>query len=357
MKILIVTTEIGLDGGGLSLSCTRLVDILSKDNVVEINHSYTTPILTVSGGIFPQLGKSIQTEYKLKVDAEKYQDIDIVIGFGGKFNGYYASLLAKQIKAKYILCLRGSDVNLAKWSVEDSWLLYEASDYADKIICLSNEMERNVLLANSSTYNKIVIIPNLLDSECADVFFPNLPSSVVIGCAASHLNEKKGIANLLCLVSEFKKISELPIKLVLVGDIDDNLKLEYQRIIDRLCLQNNVEFHNNTSRANLKSMMKEWDFYVQCSVCEGHPNSISEALQNGCAFISTNTGYIAEILSPEYPELFFNEWEPVSMAMSLKKLIRLDHKEEIYSNAFKILQQNCNKQEIIKNGIICLTVE
>ena len=128
MKILIVTTEIGLDGGGLSLSCTRLVDILSKDNVVEINHSYTTPILTVSGGIFPQLGKSIQTEYKLKVDAEKYQDIDIVIGFGGKFNGYYASLLAKQIKAKYILCLRGSDVNLAKWSVEDSWLLYEASD-------------------------------------------------------------------------------------------------------------------------------------------------------------------------------------------------------------------------------------
>lgn len=348
MKILIVTTEIGLDGGGLSLSCTRLVDILSKDNVVEINHSYTTPILTVSGGIFPQLGKSIQTEYKLKVDAEKYQDIDIVIGFGGKFNGYYASLLAKQIKAKYILCLRGSDVNLAKWSVEDSWLLYEASDYADKIICLSNEMERNVLLANSSTYNKIVIIPNLLDRECADVFFPNLPSSVVIGCAASHLNEKKGIANLLCLVSEFKKISELPIKLVLVGDIDDNLKLEYQRIIDRLCLQNNVEFHNNTSRANLKSMMKEWDFYVQCSVCEGHPNSISEALQNGCAFISTNTGYIAEILSPEYPELFFNEWEPVSMAMSLKKLIRLDHKEEIYSNAFKILQQNCNKQEIIK---------
>lgn len=271
-----------------------------------------------------------------------------MIGFGGKFNGYYASLLAKQIKAKYILCLRGSDVNLAKWSVEDSWLLYEASDYADKIICLSNEMERNVLLANSSTYNKIVIIPNLLDSECADVFFPNLPSSVVIGCAASHLNEKKGIANLLCLVSEFKKISELPIKLVLVGDIDDNLKLEYQRIIDRLCLQNNVEFHNNTSRANLKSMMKEWDFYVQCSVCEGHPNSISEALQNGCAFISTNTGYIAEILSPEYPELFFNEWEPVSMAMSLKKLIRLDHKEEIYSNAFKILQQNCNKQEIIK---------
>ena len=348
MKILIVTTEIGLDGGGMSLSCTRLADILSKDNVVEVTNSSATPILTASGGIFPQLGKSIRTEYKLKAEAEKYHGFDVVIGFGGKFNGYYASLLAKQIKAKYILCLRGGDVNLAKWSAEDSWFLHEASNCADRIVCLSKEMQQNVLLAERSASNKIVIIPNPLEGECADVFFPNLPSSVVIGCAASHLNEKKGIANLLCLVSEFKKISELPIKLVLVGDIDDDLKLEYQQIVDRLFLQNNVEFHNKTSRTRLISMMKEWDFYVQGSVCEGHPNSISEALQNGCAFISTNTGYIAEILSSEYPDLFFNEWNPASMVMLLKKLISFKYKEEIYSSANKKLQQNCNKLEITR---------
>ncbi len=346
MKILIVTTEIGLDGGGVSLSCTRLTDTLSKDNVVEVTNSSASPILTASGGIFPQLGKSIRTEYKLKVETEKYQGFDFVIGFGGKFNGYYASLLAKQIKAKYILCLRGSDVNLAKWSAEDSWYLHEASNCADRIVCLTKEMQQNVLLANRSVSNKIVAIPNPLEGKCADIFFPNLPSSVVIGCAASHLNEKKGIVNLLCLVSEFKKISELPIKLVLVGDIDGGLKLEYQQIIDRLYLHDNVKFHNKTSRTSLISMMKEWDFYVQCSVCEGHPNSISEALQNGCAFICTNTGYIAEVLSSEYPELFFNEWTPISMAMSLKKLIFLENKEEIYSNAYRKLQQNCYKQEI-----------
>lgn len=122
MKILIVTTEIGLDGGGMSLSCTRLTDFLSKDNVVEVTNSSAIAIFTASGGIFPQLGKSIQMEYKLKTEADKYQSFEIVIGFGGKFNGYYASLLAKQIKAKYILCLRGSDINLAKWSAEDSWI-------------------------------------------------------------------------------------------------------------------------------------------------------------------------------------------------------------------------------------------
>ena len=39
MKILIVTTEIGLDGGGMSLSCTRLTRILSQNNVVEVVNS------------------------------------------------------------------------------------------------------------------------------------------------------------------------------------------------------------------------------------------------------------------------------------------------------------------------------
>lgn len=205
MKILIVTTETGMEGGGMSLSCTRLADILSKDKDVEVTNSSAAPILTLSGGIFPQLGKSIRTEFKLKAEARKYHDFDVVIGFGGKFNGYYASLLAQQIKAQYILCLRGSDVNLAKWSAEDSWYLHEASNYADKIVCLTKEMQQNVLQANPSVHNKIVIIPNPLEGKPADVLFPNLPSSVVIGCAASHLNEKKGIANLLCLVLNSRK--------------------------------------------------------------------------------------------------------------------------------------------------------
>lgn len=359
MKILIVTTEIGLDGGGMSLSCSRLIDILSRDNVVEVINSSTSPILTASGGVFPLLGKSIRMEYKLKAEAEKYHGFDILIGFGGKFNGYYASLLAKQIKAKYILCLRGSDVNMAKWSAEDSWYLKEASNCADKIVCLSKEMQQNLLLSNSSVGNKVVIIPNPLEGDYTGVSFPNLPSSVVIGCAASHLNEKKGIANLLCLVAEFKKISELPIKLMLVGSIDDDLKCEYQQIIDKLSLQDNIEFRDKTSRTSLISMMKDWDFYVQCSVCEGHPNAISEALQNGCAFISTKTGYIAEILSFEYPELFFNEWNPTSMALSLKNLIALGGKEDIYSNVFKKLQHHCDKNDIVDrwNNLFSYKVE
>ena len=33
MNILVVTTEIGTDGGGMALSCRRIVDILSTEPV------------------------------------------------------------------------------------------------------------------------------------------------------------------------------------------------------------------------------------------------------------------------------------------------------------------------------------
>ena len=363
MKILIVTTEIGLEGGGLSLSCTKLVDILTGRHTVEIVNSSAESILTASGGAFPYLRHSISMEYKLKIEAEKYKDYDIVIGFGGNFNGYYASLLAHMINARYILSLRGSDINLAKWSAENYWYSSKAFENSDKIVVLSNEMKNNVLLISPSTKTKVIIIQNVFGYRQSKVTFPNLPSSITLGCAASHLNEKKGIANLLCMVSEFKKSSQLPIKLFLVGIIDHDLKLEYLQIIKNMELKENVVFMDRMSRSDLAWTMKNWDFYVQGSVCEGCPNSIIEAFQNGCAFISTKTGFIAETLSPKYPYFFFDGFDPASMSLSLIKLINLENKELLYSKAYKELVRCCGKyaienkwQEIVDTvSVECLT--
>lgn len=347
-QILIVTTEFGLEGGGMSLSCTRLVNILSNNNYVEVADSLALPIATASGGKLTGLNKYIRMEYKLKTESQRYKDFDIIIGFGGRFNGYYASLLARQINAKYILCLRGSDINLAKWSIEDTWYLEEAVKNADRIVCLSKEMEHNLSLACRHAKGKSTIIPNELVGEYTRVVFPNLPNSLKLGCAASHLNEKKGILNLLYMINEFKKVSDLPITLSLVGDIDEDLKQEYIQTIELLNLRNNIEFTSKTSREDLLKLMKNWDLYVQGSVCEGHPNAIVEALQNGCAFISSNTGFVSETLSEEFPFLFFKEWTPKSMSLSLLNLISLNDKETIYFRAYKKLQQYCEKEEISK---------
>lgn len=44
MNILVVTTEIGTDGGGMALSCRRIVDILSTEHNVHVLSSTYYPI-------------------------------------------------------------------------------------------------------------------------------------------------------------------------------------------------------------------------------------------------------------------------------------------------------------------------
>lgn len=346
MKILVITTEIGNDCGGLSLSCLRIVEMLSIEHEVFVANSTDYSIITANGSINIQNEIGIQKEYKLKQDCLKYKDIEVVIGFSGKYNGYYASLLAERIHARFILSLRGSDINITKWSVDDSWYLKETIRKASKIICLSKEMVQNVLSLCCSVNGKIVVIPNELMPKNTKVFFGNLMKRVIIGCAAAHLNEKKGIANLLYMVSEFKKISDIEIKLELVGRIDTALKNNYIQITDSLDLKDNVEFKSHKTREQLQLTIQKWDFYVQTSVCEGHPNSITESLQQGTAFISSKTGYISECLCAAHPYFFFESWDPSVMANNLKQIINLKNKEELYTQAYNLLSKSCCKETI-----------
>lgn len=197
MNILVVTTEIGTDGGGMALSCRRIVDILSTEHNVHVLSSTYYPIYTAKGGINPLTETGIRKEYKLKEDALKYSETDVVIAFGARFNGYYASLLAERLGKRFIIALRGSDINIVKWSIEDTWYLREAVSRSSKVICLSKEMVKNLLSLCPSVNGNAIIIPNEYEGGTCNVTFPHLPSSVVIGTAAAHLNEKKGIGNLI----------------------------------------------------------------------------------------------------------------------------------------------------------------
>ena len=346
MNILVITSEIGFDGGGMSLSCSRIINILSIDNSVKIVMSGQYPVVTANGGYSPENTHGIRCEYKLKQDCSDYQDVDLIIGFGGKFNGYYSALLSERLGVPFVLCLRGTDVNIAKWSFEDNWYLKEACSRASKIVCLSNEMVCNVSSSCPNITDKCVIVPNEIETMDVDVRFVNLPHSVIIGTAASHLNEKKGIANLLYMVKEFKSMSNIPIQLQLVGVIDSDLKEEYSKIIESLNIRQNVEFIGYQPREVLYNTMARWDFYVQASVCEGHPNSITDSLRAGIGFISSNTGFIAEVLKEKYPMLFFDSWKPAIMADNLLKLIHTPKLLEIYPKAYQELLSYCSETKI-----------
>lgn len=347
MKILLIASEIGLDKGGMAYSCFRVKEILSKKHTVTVLNSKSFPVKTIKDGVTPQTRHGILMEYKLKEECRKYSDVDIIIGYGAKRNGYYAALLANRISKPYILRLCGSDINLAKWSVEQEWMLLKACESACKIVCLSNEMAKNVVNLMPESSQKIEIISNEVRRQVSKVSFINLPNKLIVGCAATELNEKKGIANLLCMIAEFKKMSSLCIRCELVGAVDEPALNQYNQMIDNLGLKKDIYFYGKKTRDELAVIMKNWDFYIQASVAEGHPNSVLEAWRNGIAFISSSTGFIAETLQHDYPDMFFKSWNPTEMALHLKYLVEKSDKVDMYNIAYRY-HQSLSYPEIIE---------
>ncbi len=348
MKILFVTSEFGSNGGGLSLSSERVFNYLSERYSVQIVNPKNPQVLVADGGYNQELASAIRHENDLKIDAYQYKDkdIDYVIAFGGGFNGYYASILSQRINSSFILCLRGTDVNLAKWSPIETFYLKESAIHSHKVVCLSREMIENLRLIDKSLCIKCVLIPNSIVGGEDVTFMEKQNSTIVIGTASTHLNEKKGVANLLSLV-KLAKEGGIDINLELVGEIDADLYESYVKIINNFEISDHITFHGRISRPELSLLMRDWDLYVQASVCEGHPNSVIESLENGISFISTKTGYIFEKLHCDFPEYFFDDNTPASMLKGVLALLN-DKKlalrsEQLRDNLLKSSDSNTIK--------------
>ena len=349
MKILFVTSEFGSNGGGLSLSSERVFNYLSERYSVQIVNPKNPQVLVADGGYNQELASAIRHENDLEIDAYQYKDkdIDYVIAFGGGFNGYYASILSQRINSSFILCLRGTDVNLAKWSPIETFYLKESAIHSHKVVCLSREMIENLRLIDKSLCIKCVLIPNSIVGGGDVTFMEKQNSTIVIGTASTHLNEKKGVANLLSLV-KLAKEGGIDINLELVGEIDADLYESYVKIINNFEISDHITFHGRISRPELSLLMRDWDLYVQASVCEGHPNSVIESLENGISFISTRTGYIFEKLHCDFPEYFFDDNTPASMLKGVLALLN-DKKlalrsEQLRDNLLKSSDSNTIKK-------------
>lgn len=347
MKILIVTSEIGFNGGGLSLSCAKLKLMLAIDNTVEVVNSEQVAFTIAKGGYSESITSGLEFEAKLKMDSFRYRDFEVIIGFGGGFNGYYASILAERINATFILSLRGSDINLSKWSHKDNWYLTNACRRSKYVVCLSTEMKKNVLSSCDVNSSKIHIIPNFLETDFPEIKIRPITDKIKMGCASTFLNEKKGIANLLYMIAELKGDTSSKITFDFVGNIDTDLQTEYESLVKKLNIEDCVSFVGKITRAELALQMKNWDYYVQGSICEGHPNAVIEALSIGIGIITTPTGYVAELAQEVFPEIVFNSFDPKIMAKTINRLVDIKTQSDKYKALCDKLVETCNKEKVM----------
>lgn len=350
MKITVVTSEYGETGGGLAFSCLRFVEMLNSigHEVLVLSSNIDSNEIT-KGGYNPKLGYELAMERKLKSDENIVRNMDLIIAFGGGQNGYYSAVLASKNQVRFWVMFRGSDANLSKWNIEQSFYNKTACERADFIICLSNEIADNLKLF----YNrpaKFVVIPNSavqLNSILAQDY--KLTNSILIGTGATNLNEKKGIVILLKVMAHLKKsIPEKDFTLELVGHIDEDIRSQYEALITNLNLTDKVVFLGKKSRDEFYTIQRSWDFYVQTSICEGMGNSVIDAMSLGISVALSNTGFVAEYAKDKFNEIIFSSLEPSAIASEFAQLLKLSDLRERYKTFYDSFFKAISPERILK---------
>ena len=345
MKITIVTNEYSVEGGGLSYSCVQyhlLLKELGHDVSILSSGLYNCDV--IHGGYNNRLGKNLAYEAKLKQDLKNIENTQLLIAFGGGFNGYYAALLAGKSNIRFWLMLRGSDGNLAKWDYESCYYLNYSINIAERIICLSEELAENVKLLTRKNI-RANVIPNFasrLNVNVKPFSYPRL----CIGCGASHMNEKKGLSRLIELVALYNKKYEEKIQLEVVGDVDEDVLSQYQQRIKFLGVDSNIIFLGVKSRNEFRSIQKNWQLYIQTSVCEGMGNSVTDSMSQGIPVMITNTGFVAEFAREQFPQMVFSSFDPEKMAIEIHDMLSDPFATQKYQKVYESFFSEVSKIKV-----------
>lgn len=335
MKILVITYEYSTEGGGLSYSCLQFRNLLEEmGHDVSVLSSRVNEELVIHGGYNRNLGKDLAYEAKMKQDVLENKKLQLLIAFGGGFNAYYAALFAKKCNIPLWIMFRGSDGNLAKWSSETCYQTNYAVNIAQRIVCLSKELADNLKLTTSRV-NNIDVIPNYAIRLVSQV--KSLPKKYLhVGCGAAHINEKKGISNLIELVASYNKKYEEKMQLDIVGNIDSDVLEQYQYKTNAYGVQSYVNFINGKTRNEFHEIQQTWDLYIQTSVCEGMGNSVTDSMSMGVPIMISNTGFIAEFANQHFPQMVFSSSSPDIMSNEIHAVISNESSHCCYTNLYDL---------------------
>ena len=330
MNVLLVTSELGNDGGGLALTSLQLVTVLEKCGCrVKIENSLVhDKYFALDGGYDPELGKKIRYSVHLKNCAEKYSREflpDILIAYGAGANGYFAHLLAAKLKKNFFVVLCGSEINISFASVALSFYNRMVITGAKKIVGLSQELLDNAKIFDDNfDANKYFLVPNAYDFtktifDCKRGKF--LERQLIFASGSTYLSEKKGIANLIKAFAIYLQNSGREDVLQLYGKIDADIFTQYQKLIEEHHAAKNIFLCGYMNRKLFNEELKKIDVYIQLSPFEGCCNAIGEAIGNGKFILISDTGYFGETLKEKFPHLILKSLRPEDIAVTLEKYI------------------------------------
>ncbi len=323
MRILLCTSEIGDNAGGLAFHCNQLKAIYEKlgHDVLVCLLSEEDEYCVIDGGYDSALGNKIRIAYKLKEMSKNYgEKIDLCVSCGGGASAYKAMLFCKKHLIPMVVVLCGSEVNLACGKAELAFYNMRAFEYASTVIGISKELVENakILIDNPRCSFEVIPIACNMTSKSgekeADILDDIVKNRLIFVSGAAFLGEKKGISNLITAFAKLINHKERQDVLYLFGKIDDDIAEQYRALIEKYSLEQNVYLLGYLSRDKFIEKFSESDIYIQASPFEGFGISVAEALCADKDILITDSGYIAEAIKTSFPGHIIHSLNPELLA-------------------------------------------
>lgn len=210
-----------------------------------------------------------------------------------------------------------------------------------KVIVVAEYMRQN-LIEIGARPDKISLIPYGIDLK--KIIKPTQRnSSKVKVLHAGRLTPKKGVKDLIKVISELPEPVLSNIKFDIIGDGEEYT--ECQKFIKSKDLNETIKMHGAQSHEIVLKFMSHADIFILNSRTsrtgdkEGFPNSIIEAMASGCAVLSTLHAGIPEAIDHEENGLLVNEYDNNQLKKELLRLIKDEPlRKRLSLNAIKKVQ-------------------
>ena len=258
---------------------------------------------------------------------------------------FYSSLAAKIAGIPHISTEHG-DIHHTSKKLDKKTLIKAKtiSHFSDKIVFVSKFTRDKFLKLSKVPKQKIAIIYNGIDlkeyeqptdiqRKKAEIGIKN--SEFVIGNVA-NLYPVKG--QIYLLKAAKKIIKEFPNTKFLIigrGELENELKKEAQK----LGIASHIKFLG--FRNDVKELLKIMDVFVLCSLSEGLPLSLIEAMASRVPVVCTNVGGIPEVINDRINGFLVPPTDPNALATKIINLLkdRTLANKLAYSSYEKIKQQ------------------
>ena len=242
-------------------------------------------------------------------------------------------LIGKLFGKKVILHIHGGGFhNFYRHSKLTKRYIRFILEHADAVICLSDNWKK--YYSETFKLKRLEIINNVIETPMIRETIKNGTVNLLF---LGHINEKKGVFDLLSVLAENRPAFKDKVSFT-IGGIGEVERLN--NTIAKYDINGDVQFAGWVSGPKKADLLNQCDIYVLPSYNEGLPISILEAMSYGKPVISTNVGGIPEIVRPG-----FNGWlfKPGDLE-ALNNII-----EEVLSNKSVLKEYGLNSMSVSRN--------